>query len=115
MVLFIKLFSDLNDVVHYCFGIDLIPEFQSKIEIFKQTYRSLNLKETPKAHALFSHVPQFLSSKNKGLGWYGEHGFESVHAKFKNHFSNFKRAEGHPEYEEKLLEAVKSFNSFNLS
>ena len=54
-----------KDVVTSCFGQNLDPDYESKIAQFQQSYIKLPISVTPKAHAVFFHVPQFIKTKKK--------------------------------------------------
>lgn len=104
----------MDKVVHSCFGVEQYVGFESYIDELEELYHQLGWSETVKAHILFRHVKQYLASSNEGLGVVSEHGFEAIHAEFAKYYKNYERPIDHPEYQEKLLAAVISFNSMNL-
>ena len=53
-------FEALKDVKNECFGMELSSSYKEKSEKYKETYINTELKVSPKAHALFVHVSDFL-------------------------------------------------------
>ena len=98
----------LNEVTKACFGQTLAPNFQDSIEKFKKCWTDLALKPTPKAHVLFSHVPQFIQKFNEPLGKYSEQPIETCHQDFKEFWIRGKYVRGfaHDDYPKQLLRAV---------
>jgi len=111
--IFGKIFMALNEVAKACFGEDLSEDFADKIKILEALWKEAGISITPKAHALFTHVPQFCLKYGHGLGRYSEQALETSHQEWDSHWANYKRPEGHPDYEEQFLRAVVSFNSFH--
>lgn len=111
---FIEILKQMDKVVNSCFGRTQSHDCVEQIGHLKQMFRSAGWKETPKLHALFVHVPQYLAHKNTGLAHISEHAFESIHRDFNLHYTNYKRSAEHPEFAEKLLQSVASYNSKHL-
>lgn len=78
----------LDAVRQACFAKTLDDDFEKEIRQLGNLWRQLKLSVTPKAHALFVHVAQFLhfnnlrSSPKHGLGYWSEHTGESIHYDF---------------------------------
>lgn len=111
---FVNVFKSINGVVHACFGKNLEDDYLDKIDQLKLLYRKLVWNETPKAHAIFVHLPQYLAYTQRGLSAYSEQAFEAIHHNFKVHHLNYKRDSDHGEFTEKLLSSVASYNSMCL-
>ena len=62
------------------------------------------------------HIEQFLNRKEskRGLGYYSEQAFESVHANFKADWNSVKVDINHPQYLEKLLSCVNRWNARHI-
>ena len=108
---FIQTLTLFKDVVTSCFGQNLDPGYESKIAQFQQSYIKLPISVTPKAHAVFFHVPQFIKMKKMGLGLFSEQATEALHSNFKVHCDNYKRDSSHPDYAKHLLKCVTEYNS----
>ena len=77
---YINVLEPFSQVVDTCFGVSLLPEYQTHIEDFKANYLSLGLSVTPKVkyyfkkivsisyycqvHRVFQHVSEYLKSVN---------------------------------------------------
>ena len=78
----------LENVRDACFGQTLDDNFEAEIRILGRLWLKLGMSVTIKGHTLFAHVAQFLHFKNpqdgpaKGLGYWSEHVFETVHHDF---------------------------------
>ena len=85
---FTRALRSFDQVVHSCFGPILLEGWREHIAEFSSCYKDLTSSTgcpvtiTPKVHILTTHVEQFLSMKNdgRGLGYWSEQAFESVHA-----------------------------------
>ena len=55
----IDLLRKFKVVKSSCFSYDLSLNYKDVIRSFEESYRSLNISVTPKAHILFVHVPEF--------------------------------------------------------
>ena len=108
---FIQTLFLFKDVVTSCFGTTLDPDFEAKIESFKQSYINLPISITPKVHAVFHHVPQFIKRKNMGLGLFSEQATEALHSNFKPFWDRYKRNPENPDYSKHLLSCVIEYNS----
>lgn len=106
-------FENFRAVVHACFGCNLDPDFIEKIVAFKDSYLQLNLRITPKVHAVFFHVPEFCEEMQKGLGFYSEQAMESVHADFKSVWNKYKVSKDHPLYANRMHRSVCEYNSLH--
>ena len=113
----IKAFECLKDVKDSCFGNHLSDDYAEKIGLYKDAYKALNLKVSPKVHALVNHVTDFFevfanTYPGCGLGFWSEQASESVHYSFQSHWEKgYKVNFHHPLYKDKLLKAVVSYNS----
>lgn len=112
---YVLLFKAFDRVVNSCFGNSLDPNYVEHIRNFEKIFHDANLRETPKLHAIFTHIEHFLVGKPHGLGVYSEHAFESVHFDFGEHYKNFKRSPSHPEFRDKLTRAVITYNARHFS
>ena len=77
--------EQFNNVVKSCFGRELKKDYLVHIENFADCYLALGKNVTPKVHAVFVHVPQFLQRHRdlkKGMGYWSEQASESVHSYF---------------------------------
>ena len=108
---FIETFCNFRDVVSSCFGKSLEGDFKEKIEKFKDSFLSLPVTVTPKAHAVFYHISEFIDRHGSALGLFSEQATETMHSKFKTHWQRFKQSPSHPEYGTQLLHCVVEFNS----
>lgn len=74
-----------------CFGRTLFIHTEADIDRFMAFYRDSFPRATitPKLHMLEDHVVPFLSEWGVGLGFLGEHGAESIHARFNALRRNF--------------------------
>ena len=114
-------FEALKDVKDGCFGLELSLDYKEKIQTYKERYMSTKLKVSPKAHALFVHVSEFLDLMeeeypNKGLGFWSEQASESVHYDFKEFWEKgYKLAPVHKSYGRNLLNAMIVYNSRHTS
>ena len=112
---FIETFAQFDEVVHSCYGNDLLPGYEQNILSFKDEFLKLRISVTPKVHAVFYHIEEFCSITKMGLGPWSEQASESVHQEFSKCWNKYKiKNTDHPLYGEKLLEAVQMFNSQNL-
>ena len=76
---------------------------------------NLNISVTPKVHAVMYHVEEFCSLTEKGLGAWSEQTSESLHHEFKKCWGKFfVKDTDNPAYPERLLSAVRVFNSLNI-
>ena len=111
---FVKAFKDFKKVVRACFGILKAEDFKESLSKFKSSYMTLGISITPKVHAVFYHIEEFLENKRFGLGIYSEQSTESLHSKFSVHWSRYKRNLSHPKYGDYLLSCIVDFNSKHL-
>lgn len=101
-------FTAFNMVRKTCFGMIFSPDFQIHIKSFAEAFLKLGLSVTPKVHAVFVHIAQFLNRKkssNKGLGYWSEQASEIVHSDFDSLWvgSGYKRAMSHKDYSSQLV------------
>ncbi len=97
-----------------CFSTLLKLSFEADISNFKASFLRLDINVTPKLHGAFSHVPDFHKRKRAGLGQFSEQSSEAVHPDFKERWAHYAMPEAHPQYGEKLLQAVLKCNSLHL-
>ena len=67
---YIQVLKDFDRVRKSCFGLELVPTYQSVIEIFRKSYINLDLPVTNSIHILTEHVPQICEIHGKGLSYY---------------------------------------------
>ena len=112
---YVNTFSFFNDVVSSCYGLELHPTYKANIAKFKKEFLKLKISITPKIHAVFYHVEEFCALKGMGLGPWSEQTSESLHHEFTKCWENYIIKDiDHPSYGQKLLQAVRMFNSLNL-
>ena len=120
-----KKISDISDslkkfkvVVDQCFGVQLFPGYKHAIGEFCSSYRLLpNITFPPKYHLVESHITQYLDRRGdgtKGLGYWSEQAMESCHHDFKQFWSLTAVHPDHPDFAEKLLNAVIKYNSLHI-
>ena len=116
LALVIKTLQQLDAVRESCFGQTLDDDFEKEIRILGELWLKLGMSVTPKAHALFAHVAQFLHFKNpqdgpkRGLGYWSEHTGESVHHDFEVFWERgYKRQLDSPDYMQKSLECISTY------
>ena len=113
----IRALSALNQAKNTCFGLRLDKSYKEKIKLYKEAYKTLGIKVSPKVHALVIHVPEFLDSMqesypDKGLGFWSEQASETVHYDFKQFYEQgYKIPSCHNLYSAKLLRSVIVYNS----
>ena len=112
----LKAMETLEAVKHCCFGQDLDPRFEKEIQLLGKLWLRIGMSVTPKAHALFVHVSQFLHFKNpqtgpkRGLGYWSEQASESVHHDFERHWQQgYKRPLDSPDYDLKALQCISTY------
>ena len=112
---FVETFTKFDEVVHSCYGNELLPNYDLRISEFMNEYMKLSISVTPKVHAVFYHIEEFCSLTKMGLGPWSEQASESVHQEFTKCWGKYKvKNTDHPMYGQKLLEAVQMFNGLNL-
>ena len=67
---YIQVLKDFDRVRICCFGLELVPTYQSVIEIFRKSYINLDLPMTNSFHILTEHVPQICEIHGKGLSYF---------------------------------------------
>lgn len=101
----------LLQVVIACYGNDLRPDYEEKIEEFRAAFMDLGVRVTPKIHAVLHHVKEFCSFKQAGLGKWSEQAGEALHHDFLNVWENYKtRSTKHADFGERLLRATCAYN-----
>ena len=111
---FVRAFRCFSDVVTFCFGASLQPQFRRYISEFEAPCEQLPLNVTPKIHAIIFHVPEFCEHTRRGLGQYSEQCIESLHHSFADTWKNFKFFESHPQFSDRLLRSVCVYNSRHI-
>ena len=112
---FIETFRKFQAVVASCFGMHLKDDFGEKIRQFKESYLALErCTITPKVHAVFFHVKQFIDLKKVSLCIYSEQATEAMHKQFGHHWQRYKRSSTHPDYASRLKACLVDFNSKHL-
>ena len=90
-----------------CFSDTLAPNYKECIHDFKLALLSC-MKEFPKAHILWTHVPEFCDKYQRGLAIYSEQCSETVHKEYNKVYKNYKSfPDGH-------LQAVLKYNVQNM-
>lgn len=107
---YIPAFEKFDSVVAGCFGQSIDDTYASSIREFQDVITKLPISITPKLHALFCHVQDFIELKGKPLGFYSEQASESVHFAFTKHAEDYKLSKSKINTE-KLLRSVRSFNA----
>ena len=119
---FTRALRNFDRVVHSCFGQKLLEGWEEHIAEFSTSYKDLisstgrQVTITPKVHILTTHVEQFLQMKNdgRGLGYWSEQAFESVHADFKQDWENVKVDINHPDFLSKMMKCIIRYNSRHI-
>lgn len=114
---FADTFASLNDIVHECFGMhyDSQVNHWSLIDKFRRQYITLDAPITPKIHATFFHILEFMERKNDNLGLYTEQAGETVHYKWTKTWERFARKlMRHGDYLMNLKQAVSDFSGKHL-
>ena len=111
---FVTYLERFNSVRLSCFVVNLRDDYLTSIKLFRQSYTDLKLHVTPKMHAIYDHVPQFCAKTKSGLGKYSEQASEAVHHDFSLTWQNYKVLESHPNFGEKLLNALVKYNSMHI-
>ena len=84
------------------------------IKDFNNSYLQLPVSVTPKAHAVFYHVPELIALKGTALGIFSEQSTEALHSIFSAQWGRYKRNPDHPDYGGQLLKCVIDYNSKHL-
>ena len=111
---FVPVLRAFKTVVHSCFSYTLAEGWLESIENFKTEFLALNIRVTPKVHAVMFHVSEFCLKHGKGLGMFSEQASESVHANFKLTWERFSVAKVHPSYGAQLRRAVTDYNAQHI-
>jgi hypothetical protein len=111
---FVKAFEHFRRVVHSCFGNNLSADFEIHIKAFQECYLTLPVTVTPKAHAVFHHVSEFVKLHNSGLGQFSEQSTEALHSVFSSHWARYKRSLDNPNYGKQLFNCVLDYNCKHL-
>ena len=103
--------DQLLQVVNACYGTELRDDFREQIDRFAESYRDLNIRVTPKIHAVMHHVREFCTMTNTGLGKWSEQSGEAVHYDFLKIWEHYKRkSTGHDVHAARLCKAVCAYN-----
>ena len=111
-----------DDVIAACFGrMHVSDDCKTKIAAFKTAYTSLGISVTPKVHAVFDHVPEWVlriekrTGIKRGLGFSSEQASESAHRDFRAKWEQgYKENEAHKNYHKRLLDCVVHYNSGHI-
>ena len=114
MLGFVKTFQHFKSVVSSCFGRTLNTAYVQHIKDFKNSYLQLSVSVTPKAHAVFYHVPEFIALKGLALAIFSEQSTETLHSIFSAQWARYKRNPDHPSYGSQLRNCVIDYNSKHL-
>ena len=90
MLGFVKTFQHFKSVVSSCFGMPLNTVYVQHIKDFKNSYFQLPVLVTPKAHAVFYYVPEFIALKGTALGIFSEQSTEALHSIFSAQWARYK-------------------------
>lgn len=111
---YIAAFQDFASVVESCYGKHLSDNYEDAIKRFQHSYAKLNVRITPKIHAVFYHIKDFCASHRLGLAHWSEQAIESIHADFKKTWARYAVGCKNQRYGEQLLNAVKDYASKHL-
>lgn len=111
---FIETLRHFKEVVTSCFGTTLQENYKETIQKFKTSFLFLPISVTPKVHAVFYHVSEFVEKHQTSLGIFSEQATEAMHSRFKVHWERYKRIPTHPEYGKQLFNCVVDYNSKHL-
>jgi hypothetical protein len=119
---FLRTLRAFNLVVHRCFGAVLLDGWREAIGEFTLSYNGMTtwdgkpISITPKAHIVMVHVSQFLDRRGdgKGLGYFSEQSFESVHADYKLDWESVKLEIDHPDYLATFFDCFVRWNARHL-
>ena len=106
-------------IVTGCFGIEMGASFNftfpSDIDAFEKAFMKLGISVTPKCHAIFVHLPKWLSLNKGPLGRHSEQATEACHYDFlpilANYASNPLKIQ---QVGEQTLSAVAKYNWLHL-
>ena len=85
------------------------------IRKFEIAWLDLGLSITTKARLVFEHLEEACKYYKFGMALLNESAAEAVHADFNKHYTGFKVKDiDSPMYRERLLHAVKSYNSNHI-
>lgn len=113
-LMYVECFQNFHNVVQSCFTRVLKADYEVQINKFRESYMHLNISVTPKVHSIFFHVAHFCSKNQKGLGFFSEQATESAHHDFGETWKKYKVSNEHPEYKNRLLKAVRDYNSHHM-
>ena len=112
---YVDAFRKFKIVKDMCFGYNLCEGYEIAIQNFKTAYLNLGIPVSLKVHIVFEHVVQFCKKQNLGPGLFSEHSLESTHYDFKPFWEkSYKVTLNHPNYGEKMLEAVHMHNALHI-
>ena len=106
---FIECLRLFHEVKKACFGMNLAEDWEEKIELFKTSYKSLDISVTPKVHCLFYEVPIFIRKTGKALGHFSAQHFESGHFDFEQTLNNFKTKESNPKHGPQIVKSLVTY------
>ena len=89
LVHFAHALEAFNTVVIGSFGKYESKFILTEIYAFEKAYMKLGISVTPKAHAIFEHLPEFLELGYGPLGYYSEQATEASHYDFLPVWSNY--------------------------
>ena len=102
-------------MVAACYGQELHPDFEEKIEKFTEAYLSLKINVTLKIHAVMHHVTKFCHLTSRGVGPWSEQSSEAIHHDFKQTWKRFKiNNTQNKNYGKHFLQAVSTYISQHL-
>ena len=109
---YVNAFQRFNDVVHACYGDELMDDYGQKIRKFALAYNKLQINITPKIHAVVYHIEEFCSLTGRGLAPWSEQTVEATHHDFnKTSWEKFKVKDmENANYGDHLLRAVREYN-----
>lgn len=111
---FVKCFASFEKVIVSCFGKQLSEKYLGVIETFKNDFLGLNIRITPKLHAIFCHVPEYCARQNQGLGFVCEQASEAVHSDFGTFWNYYKVSTNNVRFGERFFRAVVNYNSSHI-
>ena len=112
---YVDAFKAFNVVVESCFSYELAAGYAKSISDFETAWTSLGLSVTTKVHLVVEHLEEACDFYGFGMALLNESAAESVHADFDRHYQGYKVKDiNSPKYRERLLHAVKTYNSSHI-
>ena len=115
LTMFAYALDTFNTVVEGSFGKVESPTILLDIVAFEKAFMKLGISVTPKVHAVFEHLPEFLSLGYGPLGFYSEQATEACHYDFIPIWNNYRSNSLKPEQVGKQHHrAILKYNGLHL-